>query len=200
MCVPVVQDGLHRERTVEPSSKLPPSWGHCCHSSLDILPVTIDASCQSGTNCSLKNADAIPMPCPFLSEMEVKRHSKSIVHDLKESGRLAREAKRRSSGGGSSARIDAGPSVRSLGTKLQKQSWALLTVKVSYELDDQSESDIGSRGLDPSKLIQLQSDLVAEVSLTVMIQYRQPSHVEPFSQVINLGVQDFKGLVASQSP
>ncbi|KZP25552.1 hypothetical protein FIBSPDRAFT_1041387 [Athelia psychrophila] len=170
MCVPVVQDGLHRERTVEPSSRLPSSWGHCCHSSMDILPVTIDASC-------LENADAIPAACPFLSEMEVKRHSKSIVHDLKESGRLAREAKRRSSGGDSSSRIDAGLSVRPPGTKLQKQSWALLTVKISFELDDKSASDIGSLGLDPSKLIQLQSDLVAEV--------------------INLGVHDFKGLVVS---
>lgn len=197
MCVAVVQDGLRHDRTVQPSSRFPDSWGQCCHSSIDILPVMINASCQSSVDRKLEKTEgAPPSRCPFLSEMEVKRHGKLIVHDLKESGRLAREAKRRSSGG------ESAPSVHPPGTKLQRQSWALLTVKVSYEINEKSEREIGTCGLDPSNLIQLQSDLVAEVRPIVHSGNALASTplTLNFSQLIKLGIRDFKGLVVPQSP
>ena len=177
MCIAVAHQGTTKDpahRTpLRPSPPLP--WNTCYHSSFDILPVMIEPSSPSPENAETHPESPVTLldTCPSLSGSEVARHGDLIAQDLKRRAKLASSAKRESRDlsklalptghSESSSQANTTLALARPCTIIQKHSWALITVKISYELDEKSKSEIQSGGLNPSELIQLQSDLVAEV-------------------------------------
>lgn len=159
MCVAVsssnvVEDTRHR-RPLQPSTTLP--WAGCYHASFDIVPITINSTHQATLSKNLTTAPG--KPCPVLSEKEVERHGGIIASDLKHRAKLPGKPKQPKESNEQGAATSRSPVPR-VGT-IQRQSWALITVNVSFSFDEDSKRDIC---LDPSDLIRLQSDLVTEVS------------------------------------